>query len=319
MRVAKVVRLKRLRRLVQLTEIWVVYCAWLELVKATKKRKSPVVWMYDYLRTRHQNSQCFNVVRLLQNPASIGHARIFKNAFGVDVEMFRYLCERVGPLIERQDTNWRPCISVEERMEVTLLYLTGYVVAVPSVSKIVAETCLAIIEVFHDEVMLTPSTEQDWRDISQRFQERWNMPHALGAIDGKHIRIRKPANSGSAYFNYKKFFSIILFAMVDANLEFRYVEIGEPGRSSDGTIFNESNLLQGLNDNKLNIPKDEVLEGDSVTTPYFILSDAAFALRTWMQKPYPGSHLQRDERIYNYRLSRARLVVECAFGILASR
>ena len=285
--------------------------------------------MYDYLRTRHQNSQCFNVVRLLQNPASIGHARIFQNAFGVDVEMFRYLCERVGPLIERQDTNWRPCITVEERMEVTLLYLTtgsfykiallGYVVSVPSVSKIVAETCLAIIEVFHDEVMLTPSTEQDWRDISQRFQERWNMPHALGAIDGKHIRIRKPANSGSAYFNYKKFFSIILFAMVDANLEFRYVEIGEPGRSSDGTIFNESNLLQGLNDNKLNIPKDEVLEGDSVTTPYFILSDAAFALRTWMQKPYPGSHLQRDERIYNYRLSRARLVVECAFGILASR
>ena len=114
----------------------------------------------------------------------------------------------------------------------------AYIVSVPIVSKIVAKT--AIIEVFCDEVMLTASTEQEWRAISQRFEERWNMPHALGAIDRNHIRIRKPANSGSAYFNYKKFFSILLFALVDANLAFRYVEIGEPGRSSDATIFNRA-------------------------------------------------------------------------------
>ena len=48
---------------------------------------------------------------------------IFQNAFGDDVQMFQYLCAHVGPLIERKDTNWRPCVTVEERMEV--VYLTS--------------------------------------------------------------------------------------------------------------------------------------------------------------------------------------------------
>ena len=115
--------------------------------------------------------------------------------------------------------------------------------SIPSVSKIVSETTAAIIEVFEDEVMHTPSTEAEWRAIAKRYEERWNMPHVLGAIDGKHIRIKKPDNSGSLYFNYKKYFSLILFAMVDADLRFNYVEVGEPGKAGDSTIFRESPLF----------------------------------------------------------------------------
>ena len=74
-----------------------------------------------------------------------------------------------------------------------------------------------------------------------------------------------------------------------------------------------------LNNNKVHVPKDEHLEGDNIPTPYYFLSDAAFAIRTWMMKPYGGAQLSREQHIFNYRLSRARLVVECAFGILASR
>ncbi|CAI6350197.1 unnamed protein product [Macrosiphum euphorbiae] len=57
-------------------------------------------------------------------------------------------------------------------------------------------------------------TKEDWVEISNIFYSKTNFPNCLGAIDGKHIRCRNPNNSGSFYFNYKKYFSIVLMAIV---------------------------------------------------------------------------------------------------------
>ena len=108
--------------------------------------------------------------------------------------------------------------------------------------------------------------------------------------------------------------------MVDADLRFTYMEVGAEGKSSDAALYNESDLIHALEHNKCNRPPDEPLEGDDVDIPYYVISDGAFAQSPWLQKPYPGgTNIPRDERVFNYRLSRARLVVECAFGVLASR
>lgn len=321
----------RILRGVTIAQVWLAYVAWLQQVSAaTRKRRSPVVWVINFLRKRDQNSQCFNVMRDLQDN-SVGHPRTFLTSYGVDVAMFKYLCERIGPLIVRQNTKFRRAISVEERLTVTLHYLVsggrfkvprlGYVMSIPSISRIVSETTAAIIEVFEDEVMNTPSTEAEWHAIAQRYNERWNFPHVLGSIDGKHIRVKKPANSGSQYFNYKKYFSIILFAMVDADLRFRYIEVGEPGKAGDSSIFLSSPLFRGFQENINQVPKAECLEGDTVEMPYFLIADSAFRMRTWLLKPYPinKSSTDRKKQIFSYRLSRARMTVECAFGVLASR
>jgi len=52
---------------------------------------------------------------------------------------------------------------------------------------------------------------------------------------------------------------------------------------------------------------------------FTFLADDAFALHNHVLKPYPGVNISYEERIFNYRLSRGRNVVENTFGILASR
>ena len=71
---------------------------------------------------------------------------------------------------------------------------------------------------------------------------RWNFARAIGALDGKHIRIRKPGK-GTTYYNYKKFCSIILMAMVDADYKFMFIDVGAEGSCSDGGVFTNCDFM----------------------------------------------------------------------------
>nr|CAI5839394.1 unnamed protein product [Callosobruchus analis] len=147
----------------------------------------------------------------------------------------------------------------------------------------------------------------------------WQFENCLGAMDGKHILIKKPSNSGSYYFNYKGTFSVVLFAIVNANYEFLYVHTGTNGRVSDGGIWNNTGICKCLKANKLNIPNPTTLLNTSDQFPYVFIGDEAFPLMENLMKPYQQKGISHEEKIFNYRLCRARRVVENVFGILASR
>ncbi|XP_029341081.1 uncharacterized protein LOC115033030 [Acyrthosiphon pisum] len=132
-----------------------------------------------------------------------------------------------------------------------------------------------------------PSTER-WVEIANTFYDKTNFPNCLGAIDGKHIRCKGPNNSDSLYFKYKKYFSIVLMAIADANLCFIAIDVGAYGK-----------------------------EGNS--NPFVFIGDEAFALHSNLLRPYPGRGLNDTKQIFNYRLSRARRTVECTFGVLANK
>ena len=95
--------------------------------------------------------------------------------------------------------------------------------------------------------------------------------------------------------------------------------MGCNGRISDGGVFRNSILSRALERNTFNIPDACIPAECETMLPYVIVADDAFPLKTYLVKPYSKRNLQREERICNYRISRARRVVENAFGILASR
>lgn len=135
------------------------------------------------------------------------------------------------------------------------------------------------------------------------------------------LKLQAPPHSGSTFYNYKNSHSIVLMALSDANYRFTVVDNGAEGRRSDGGIFQQSELRLQLEDNNLNLPKARCIsEENHFKLPYVIIGDEAFALTPYMLRPYPRkSNLNIQKRIFNYRLSRARRVVECAFGILTSK
>ncbi len=109
--------------------------------------------------------------------------------------------------------------------------------------------------------------------------------------------------------------------MVDDDYNFIYVDVGAEGKAADGGIWRQTSLSQHLESprNKLNVPLPCHLPTFPGELPYFLAADSAFALSSSVQKPYPNIGLTRSRRVYNYRLCRARRIVENAFGILATR
>lgn len=171
-----------------------------------------------------------------------------------------------------------------------------------------------------DNFMPEPTTE-DWIKIADDFENRANFPNCIGAIDGKHVRLVKPVHSGSQFFNYKNYCSIVLLGVADANYCFTTVDVGAYGKSADSNIFRESVLYKKLCSGSLKIPYKRPLLNFNLNTamPFVFVADEAFAMSENVLRPYARKDLDNKKRIFNYRLSRARRFIECAFGILANK
>lgn len=193
-----------------------------------------------------------------------------------------------------------------------------YLIGRQTVADIVKDTCKAIWDGLCLEYMKQPTIE-DWKKISDKFQVRANFPHCVGAVDGKHIRVVKPSHTGSNFFNYKKYFSIVLMAVADSDYCFTCINVGAFGKESDSNVFKATVLGQKIYSGNIDLPEPKPLENNSEATPYVFVADEAFALCANLLRPYPNKDLTFEKKIFNYRLSRARRFVECSFGILANK
>jgi len=86
-----------------------------------------------------------------------------------------------------------------------------------------------------------PTTTTGWLAISEHFEKSWNYLHSLGAMDGKHAVLQAPVSTGTCY-NYKSTLGIVLFALVNVNYNFLFIDVGCQGRILDEGIFRNYEL-----------------------------------------------------------------------------
>ena len=158
----------------------------------------------------------------------------------------------------------RKPISLGEQLAVALRFLaTGesytilqyqFRISKSSLSLLIPKVCLAISE-YLSSLITCPDTTEKWKKIGNNFQVKWQLRNCLGAIDDKHVCILQPSGTGSNYYNYKGFFSIVLLAVVGANAEFIFADVGCQGRISDGGVLrNTYNFIKPWRETCLTFP-----------------------------------------------------------------
>ena len=250
-----------------------------------EKKKQKKFWVRPIFRERKLKGEFHTLIQDLK----LFDSEYFFKQFRITPKL-KELLSWVAPKIEKSSVRREP-IGPEQRLCVTLRYLvTGdahvtiaasYRISPTSIGRIIKETTGAIWDVLLEKRFLQPpQSSKDWENISRGFENRWNFPHCVGALDGKHVVIQAPAKSGSLFFNYKKNFSIVLLALCDASYQFTAVDTEEPGRQSDGGVFANSNLGRSIINDCFNLPQPKKLYSESeFLFPYVFVGDDAFPMR----------------------------------------
>ena len=251
-----------------------------------------------------------------------------KKTFRISRNTFMYILERVRHKLTKEIVAELP-VSPELRLAI-FLYRCGrgdylYSIAemtglgVSTICCIVSEVANAVVETLWESEVTTymPKSEIEFYQKISEMEQMWQFPCCWGAIDGCHVPIKCPpggVKSCKEYHNFKNFYSIVLMAMVDSKYRFMWGSCGFPGNSHDSVILQSTNLWEQIQEKEYlpNISK-------KLGVPPLILADSAFQLKPWLMKPYTNAKLTGKERYFNYRLSRARMVTECAYGQLKGR
>ncbi|XP_050824312.1 uncharacterized protein LOC127058370 [Gopherus flavomarginatus] len=231
---------------------------------------------------------------------------------------FMELCDLLSPALKRQNTKMRAALTVEKQVAIALWKLATpdsyrsvgnqFGVSKSTVGAAVISVAKAITELLLPKVVTLGNVQV----IVDGFAAM-GFPNCGVVIDGTRISILALEHQGSQYINRKGYFSVALQALVDHKGHFTNINVGWPGRVHDARVFRNTTLFKWLQQG-IYFPDQKITVGD-VEMPIVILGDPAYPLMLWLMKPYTSS-LDSSQELFNYRLSKCRMVVECAFGRL---
>ncbi|XP_018565377.1 putative nuclease HARBI1 [Anoplophora glabripennis] len=148
-----------------------------------------------------------------------------------------------------------------------------------------------------------PSTTEALEQEKHKWQEKYNFPSAIGAIDCTHIPIIKPAVHGDEYVNRKGFCSLNVQATCNVREEFTSVDASWPGAVHDSRIWRNSAIFNIMRWN---------------TASALLLGDSGYGLTPWLMTPYRDP-VTPEQITYNRCFTRERVIIERCFGQVKQR
>ncbi|KAK4873257.1 hypothetical protein RN001_015286 [Aquatica leii] len=231
---------------------------------------------------------------------------VFRTFYWLNIDQLNYILSLIKTNLTKQSCGEvKHPISPDEKLGLTLSYISRIV-------KQVLKVCSKKLP----PIFMPFPTREHFLKIAKEYEERWDFPNCISAVDGKNVRIFCPGKSGSQFFNYKNFFSVVLLAFVYAYYKFVMVDIGSYGKEGDSGIIEKSNIGRLIRNERFNPSPKHVGE---LILPHVVVGDEAFKLLTHMMKPYIRGDARIDNKkaIFNYRLSRARRVSENSIALLS--
>ncbi|KAK9696185.1 DDE superfamily endonuclease [Popillia japonica] len=197
-----------------------------------------------------------------------------------NTESFRQIADRI---IANTSKNW---IKLPKKQE--------------AISRIIANTSKNWIKL---------PKKQEAISISSEFEKKQGIPNVLGCIDGCHIRTKKPKINGDDFINRKGYPSILLQGVVDHRKMFLDISVGAPGSIHDARLLRQYKLFEEIETGR-----------QLLYNKYHLLGGSAYPVLNWLIPPYKDNGLLTEQqRLFNFKHSATRIVVEHGFGVLNGR
>lgn len=203
-------------------------------------------------------------------------------------------------------------LSTKQRMQIFLRYMgdpgfqngVGEDIGVhqTTVSKTINAVANKILEKSHHWIKF-PTRQDEIMEARNLWQEIFNFPCAIGAIDCTHILINKPRRHGDEYINRKGLASINVQATCNAKELFTSINANWPGSVHDSRIFRNCTLNAVLSRYR----------GQAI-----LLGDKGYGIAPWLLTPYRNA-VTPAQIHYNRLHAQNRVIIERCFGQLKKR
>ena len=191
----------------------------------------------------------------------------YQNFVRMPLAVFNHTEKCIHHHIKEEVTKFRKPLEVGLKLAITLRHLAtpvtskslqyNWLVGQTNICKFIPIIYRTTLAEFQEEYLIYCTTREDWKQTEENFRTRSNVAQAVGLTDEKHVATKKTNKSGSEFYNYKGFLSLVLLALVDNEYRFLWVDVVSSGSSTDGQLFNCCKLKEKLKNATLGLPSLE--------------------------------------------------------------